>query len=89
MLMVSPASDDTGETPAEVVAYASCYEGWNTAILLFGLASVALGGAFVAGLHTRLRVAATETQSTLILIGGVAFTLCFALCWLDPDGAAR
>ena len=82
MLMVSPAGDDSGDTPAEVVAFASSHEGWNTAILLFGLASVALGGMFVAGLHTRLRVAATETESTLILIGGIAFTLCFALCWL-------
>ena len=44
MLMVSPASDDTGQTPAEVVAYASSHEGWNVAILLFGLASIALGG---------------------------------------------
>ena len=96
-LMVSPASDDTGETPAEVVAYASSHEGWNVAILLFGLASVALGGLFVAGLYARLRPVATETESALVLIGGVAFTLCFALCWIIwmapladmPDDPAR
>lgn len=81
MLMVSPASDDTGETPAEVVAYASSHEGWNVAILLFGLASIALGGLFIAGLYARLRLVATETESALVLIGGVAFALCFALCW--------
>ena len=97
MLMVSPASDDTGETPAEVVSYASSHEGWNIAILLFGLASVALGGLFVAGLHSRLRRVATETESALVLIGGIVFTLCFALCWVIwmapladmPDDPAR
>ena len=57
-LMVSPAGDDTGETPAAVVAYASSHEGWTVAILLFGLASVALGGLFTTGLTTRLRPAA-------------------------------
>jgi hypothetical protein len=97
VLMVSPASDDTGETPAEVVAYASSHEGWNVAILLFGIASVGLAGLFVAGLYDRLRDAATETQSALVLIGGTAFALCFALCWIIwmaplvdmPDDAAR
>jgi hypothetical protein len=96
-LMVSPASDDTGETPAEVVAYASSHEGWNVAILLFGLASVALGGLFTAGLYTCLRPVATETQSVLVLIGGIVFALCFALCWIlwmaplvdMPDEPAR
>jgi len=97
MLMVSPAGDDTGETPAEVVSYASSHEGWNIAILLFGLASVALGGLFVAGVHSRLRHVATETESALVLIGGIVFTLCFALCWVIwmapladmPDDPAR
>jgi hypothetical protein len=82
MLMVSPASDDTGDTPAEVVAFATSHEGWNVAILLFGLASVALGGLFTAGLYTRLRAAATETESVLVLIGGIVFALCFAMCWI-------
>jgi hypothetical protein len=82
MIFVSPASDDTGETPAEVVAYASSHEGWTVAILLFGIASVALGGMFVAGLHARLRPVATETESALVLIGGIVFTLCFAFCWI-------
>ncbi len=81
-LMVSPAGDDTGETPAEVVAYASSHEGWNLAILLFGLASVALGGLFTAGLVARLRPDASDTESLLVLIGGIVFTLCFAMCWI-------
>ena len=75
----------------------SSHEGWNVAILLFGLASVALGGLFTAGLYTRLRPVATETQSVLVLIGGIVFALCFALCWIlwmaplvdMPDEPAR
>ena len=81
-IFVSPASDDTGETPAEVVAYAASHEGWNIAILLFGLLSIGLGAVFVAGLHTRLRAVTTDTESALVLIGGIAFALCFALCWV-------
>ena len=86
-LMISPAGDDTGETPAEVVAYAAAHEGWTGAFAFFALGSVLLGGAFVAGLHTRMRGIATPTESALILIGGIAFTLCFALCmtiWTTP-----
>ena len=80
-IFVSPAGDDTGETPREVVAYAASHEGWTIAIALFGLASIALGGAFVAGLHARLRSVATATESALVLVGGTAFTLCFTFCW--------
>ena len=81
LIMVSPAGDDTGETPAEVVAYAHSHEGWSVAIALFGLASIALGGAFVAGLYARLEGLATATEGALVLIGGTLFTICFALCW--------
>ncbi len=80
-IMLSPASDDTGETPAEVVAYAHAHEAWTVAIALFALASIALGGLFVAGLHARLQGIATATESALVLIGGTLFTLCFSLCW--------
>jgi len=81
-IMVSPAGDDTGETAAEVVAYSQAHERWTIAILLFGLASIALGGAFTAGLHARLQGIATATESALVLIGGTVFTLCFAFCWI-------
>ena len=86
-LFVSPAGDDSGETPAEVVAYAASHEGWIVALALFGLATIVLAGAFVAGLHARLREIATSTQSNLILIGGIVFTLSLALCfvvWTGP-----
>ena len=96
-LFVSPAGDDSGETPREVVAYASSREGWSVAVALFALASLALGGAFVAGLRSRLARVATPTESTLVLIGGIAFTLCFVLAltiWTAPlidvpDDSAR
>ena len=96
-LLLSPAGDDAGETPAEVVAYASSHEGWSAAIAIFALLSLVLGGLFVAGLHARLQGIMTATESGLILIGGIAFTLCFALTltiWtaplLDiPDAPAR
>jgi hypothetical protein len=81
-IFVSPASDDTGETAAEVVAYAQSHEGWTVAILLFGVASLALGATFTAGLHARLTGIATATESSLVLLGGAFFTLCFALCWI-------
>jgi hypothetical protein len=80
-IMASPASDDTGETAAEVVAFAQTHDGWLTAIILFAIASIALGGAFVAGLYGRLQGTATATESALVLVGGTLFTFCFALCW--------
>lgn len=81
-IMLSPASDDTGETAREVVVYAQSHESWTVAIALFGLASIAFGGAFVAGLHARLRGVATPTEAALVLVGGATFTLCFSLCWI-------
>jgi hypothetical protein len=80
-IMVSPAGDDTGETPAQVIEYAQSHEAWTVAIALFGIASVGLGAAFVAGLYDRLHAVATRAESVLVLIGGTLFTICFALCW--------
>ena len=82
-IFLSPAGDETGDTPAEVVAWATTHRTWNVALLLFAVASIGLGGMFVAGLHARLRAVATDTESALILIGGAAFTLCFAFCWIS------
>ncbi len=77
-LLVSPAGDDSGETAADVVGYATSHEGWLTGVALFGVASIALCGVFVAGLLSRLRHVATALEASLVLIGGTAFTLCFA-----------
>jgi len=75
----SPAVEDAGDTPAEIVATASDHHTWAAIVLFFAVAAVALAGGFVAGLHTRLREAATAGESTLILVGGIVFTICFPL----------
>ena len=75
----SPAVEDAGDTPAEIVATASDHSTWVNVVLAFALVAVALAGAFVAGLHTRLRGIATPLESTLVLVGGIVFTVCFPL----------
>jgi hypothetical protein len=75
----SPTVEDAGDTPAEVVATASDHRGWAILVMLVALASVALAGGFVAGLHTRLRELTTPTESSLVLIGGIVFTVCYPL----------
>ena len=75
----SPAVEDAGDTPAEIVATASAHDMWAKVVLAFALIAVALAGMFVAGLHTRLRKVATPLESTLVLVGGIVFTVCFPL----------
>jgi hypothetical protein len=81
-LFLTPAGEDSGETAAEVVRYATDKEGWLVATALFGLASLLLSGGFVSGLHARLRAVLTPAESTLVLVGGVVFALCFMLSWV-------
>ena len=86
-LFASPGGGAAGETPREVVADAASHESWILAMAFFGLAVIPLGGVFVAALHARLRGIATATESTLVLIGGIAFTLSFSLAltiWSAP-----
>lgn len=75
----SPAVEDAGDTPAEIVATAAAHDTWAKVVLAFALIAVALAGMFVAGLHTRLRKIATPLESTLVLVGGIVFTVCFPL----------
>ncbi len=75
----SPTVEDAGDTPAEVVATASDHRGWAILVMIVALASVVLAGGFVAGLHTRLRELATPLESTLVVVGGIVFTVCFPL----------
>lgn len=49
--------------------------------------AIGLGAAFVAGLYARIRDVATPVESILVLIGGIAFTLCFTTAltiWTAP-----
>lgn len=75
----SPAVEDAGDTPSEIVATATDHSTWVNVVLAFALIAVALSGAFVAGLHSRLREIATPLESTLVLVGGIVFTVCFPL----------
>jgi hypothetical protein len=85
-LFLTPAGEDSGDTAAEVVRYATDKEGWIVATALFALASLLLSGGFVSGLHARLRGVATPAESTLVVVGGVVFALCFMLCWVVWTG---
>jgi len=75
----SPLVEDSGDTPAEVVAKVSDHKTWAVVVLVYALASIGLAGGFVAGLHTRLRAVTTELESSLVLIGGIVFAVCFPL----------
>ena len=86
-IMGSPMGDDAGQTPAEVVAFTEAHEGWLAATAVFGVVSIALAAAFVAGLAARLRGLATQTEAALVVVGGAVFTVCFALfltVWTAP-----
>ena len=75
----TPAFEDVGDTPVEVVAYAEANEGWILTFSIFALLALLLVGWFVAGLVVRLRDVGADQEATIALIGGVIFT---ALCFL-------
>lgn len=93
----SPVVQDSGDTPAEVVATVTDNKTWTVVVLVYALAAVGLAGGFVAGLYTRLRGVATELESSLVLIGGIVFAACFPLALIFfqapladmPDDHAR
>ncbi len=86
VLFLTPVGDDTGDTPAEVVAYADANEGWMVAAALFALVSVFLLSSFVAGLYARLRSVLGEAESVAVVLGGGIFTVMTALAWLIWTG---
>jgi hypothetical protein len=69
----------------------------EVAIVIYALASIALGGVLVASLDACTRAAASEIESTLVLVRGTVFTVCFSISWLVwtaplldmPDDRAR
>ena len=79
-------SDDSGDTAAELIAYAkdNTTEVWTLQIM--ALAAPLLIGAFVASLRARLR-AANEAYQALTVIGGTLFVAFFAVgltLWAAP-----
>ena len=78
ILAFTPAFEDVGDTPAEVVAFAEANEGWIAVLTLFALVSLLLIGWFVAGLAVRLRDAGADAEAAIALVGGGIFAvLCF------------
>ena len=96
-LFFTPAGADTGETPDEVVAYATANQDWILAGLFWALGTIVLLASFVSGLCARLREFAAPGERMLVAIGGTILTLCFALAWVVwlaplgdmPDDPAR
>jgi hypothetical protein len=87
VLAVTPAGDETGETAAEVSAFADSHEGWMAVTLLFALISLLLLGAFVGGVYRLVRGLGAATEAILTLIGGVIFAVLFYVAlnvWAAP-----
>ena len=93
-------SGETGDTTAEVIAYADDHEGELIGLLLLGLASPILIGVFVAVLVAKMRALVDPLPRALTLIGGIGFVVFFAitaLFWTAPlldtgdltDGSAQ
>jgi hypothetical protein len=71
----TPALEGSGDTPAEVVAFAEGNEGWVGSLTIFSLVSLLLLGWFVAGLAIRLRDAGADAEAAIALVGGIVFVV--------------
>ena len=79
-------SDDSGETPADLIAYAKGHESDLWLAQIVALAAPVLIGFFLASLWGRLR-ASTEAYRVLTVIGGTLFVAFFAMgltLWSAP-----
>ena len=84
---MTPAGDETGETVAEVSAFADSHEGWSAVILVFALVSLLLLSTFVGGVYQLVRQLGAPTESVLTLIGGVLLMVLFYVAlniWAAP-----
>jgi hypothetical protein len=80
-------SGETGDTTAEVIAYADDNEGELIGLLFLGLATPILIGVFVATLVAKMRALVDPLPRALTLIGGIGFVVFFAitaLFWTAP-----
>lgn len=75
ILAFTPAFEGSGDTPAEVVAFAEDNEFWTATLAIFSLASLLLLGWFVAGLAVRLHEANASAEAAVALVGGVTFAV--------------
>jgi hypothetical protein len=67
--------DDTGDTPEEVIAYATDHETELAVQLITGLVALPLLLWFVSGLYARVRRWPSQTAPALVLAGGTGYTL--------------
>lgn len=86
-LAFTPAGDDVGDTPAEVLSFAEANEAWMVVAMLFALLTLLLLTWFAAGLFARLRDAGAVMEGVLALVGGVVCSVLFFLAitiWSAP-----
>lgn len=72
---LSPAGDGPGDTPQEVIEYATENSGWVDWTLIAGLLSLILLTWFVGGLHAHLRRLDPGSSGAVALVGGTVFTV--------------
>ncbi len=87
LTILTPLGDDIGETPADVVAYATKNDDWMVVGAIAGLASLPLIGCFVIGLYARMQRVEDRTLALLTLVGGIAFAVLFFIAvaiWTMP-----
>jgi uncharacterized membrane protein YgdD (TMEM256/DUF423 family) len=87
LTILTPAGDDIGETPADVVAWATKNDDWMAAAAICAVISLPLIGCFVIGLYTRMQRVEDRALPLLTLLGGTMFALLFFLAlaiWTMP-----
>jgi len=75
VLFVNPAINDTGETPAEVVANAKSEESWLIITGIIVLLMLIMLAWFVSGLAARVSRVAGTAELLVVAIAGAAFTI--------------
>jgi hypothetical protein len=86
-LFVNPAINDTGETPAEVVANAEDDQAWLVAMMIVALVLFLMLVWFVAGVAARVSRVAGTAETMIVAIGGTAFAILNVTAltiWLAP-----
>jgi hypothetical protein len=86
-LFVNPAINDTGETPAEVVANANDEESWLVVTAIVALVLVIISSWFVAGIAARINQVAGLAETLIVAIGGAAFVILNTVAltiWVAP-----
>ncbi len=87
VLFVNPAINDTGDTPAEVVANAKDEQTWLVITAILGLVMLIMIVWFVSGLAARVSRIAGTAEVLAVGIAGAAFTvlnITSLMIWVGP-----